>query len=166
MKICPTGGLQPAITEAGLEGLWTPRLAPHIGHCDYTCTLCGQVCPTQAIESLTEEAKHAVKIGLASFDKTRCIPYTYGRECIVCEEHCPVPDKAIYAVEAEVIDHDGNKKTIKQPRVNPDLCTGCGICENVCPYRDRPGIRVFSSNETRHPDNQPILPEMPWDEPY
>jgi polyferredoxin len=166
LKICPTGGLQPAVTEAGLEGLWTPRLAPHVGYCDYTCTLCGQVCPTHAIETLTEEAKHAVKIGLAFFDTTRCIPYAYGRECIVCEEHCPIPDKAIYAVETEVVDRDGNKKIIKQPHVDADLCTGCGICENVCPYKDRPGIRVFSSNETRHPDNQPVLPETPWDDPY
>jgi hypothetical protein len=28
-----------------------------------------------------------------------------------------------------------------------------------CPLRDSPGIRVFSANETRNPDNQPILAE-------
>jgi len=166
MKICPTGGLQPAVTEAGLEGLWTPRLAPQIGYCDYNCTLCGQVCPTQAIEALTVDAKHEIKIGLACFDKSRCIPYAYARDCIVCEEHCPVPDKAIYVVNVEVVDHDGNRKTIGQPQVDPDRCTGCGICENVCPYKEHPGIRVFSASETRNPDNQPILPESPWDDIY
>ncbi|MFA6033643.1 MAG: 4Fe-4S binding protein, partial [Myxococcota bacterium] len=41
MKVCPTGGLQPAFMEAGLEGLWTPRLVPVVGACEY-CTLCGQ----------------------------------------------------------------------------------------------------------------------------
>lgn len=158
MKICPTGGLQPALTEAGLEGLWTPRLVPKIGYCDYTCNLCGQVCPTGAIEPLTLEAKNQTKIGLACFDTSRCIPYAYGRECIVCEEHCPVPDKAIYAVEVEVQDHEGNVKIIKQPRVDPDRCTGCGICENKCIFTDRPAIRVFSANEARNPANQPILP--------
>lgn len=166
MKICPTGGLQPAITEAGLEGLWTPRLVPQIGYCEYNCNRCGQVCPTEAIEEVTLEAKHELKIGLAQFDITRCIPYAYGRTCIVCEEHCPVPDKAIYVVDVEVVDHDGNRKTIGQPHVDPDRCTGCGICENVCPYQDQPGIRVTSANETRNPDNQPILPESPWDYPY
>jgi polyferredoxin len=46
MKVCPTGGLQPTLTEAGLEGLWTPMLVPRIGYCDYMCNLCGNVCPT------------------------------------------------------------------------------------------------------------------------
>lgn len=158
MKICPTGGLQPAVSEAGVEGLWTPKLVPRIGYCDYSCNLCGQVCPTEAIQPLTVEAKQQVKIGLACFDTTRCIPYAFGRDCMVCEEHCPIPDKAIYFLEVEIRDRNGERKTIKQPRVDADLCIGCGICENVCVFRDRPAIRVSSANETRHPANQPILP--------
>jgi len=166
MKMCPTGGLQPALTEAGLEGLWTPRLVPRLGYCEYGCNLCGQVCPTEAIQPLTVEEKQQVKIGLASFDTTRCIPYAYGRDCMVCEEHCPIPDKAIYFLEVEIEDRNAERKTIKQPHVDPDRCIGCGVCESVCPYQDRPGIRVSSANETRNPDNQPILPELPWDSPY
>ncbi len=169
MKVCPTGGLHPTIGQAGLEGLWTPRLVPRIGHCDYECTLCGQVCPTGAIELLTPEEKHEVKIGLAAFDTARCIPYAYGRGCMVCEEHCPVPTKAIYYVQVEVEVRDGRRVQLKQPRVDPDLCIGCGVCESVCPLKDRPGIRVFSANETRNPANQPILPgddASGWDDPY
>jgi len=158
MKICESGGLQPAVTEAGLEGLWTPRLVPQIGSCHFTCNLCGQVCPTGAIEPLTLEAKQEVRIGLASFDTTRCIPYAYDRDCMVCEEHCPLPEKAIYFVEVEIQEQSGQTKTNKQPHVNPDLCIGCGECENKCVFKDRPAIRVASANETRHPRNQPILP--------
>jgi formate hydrogenlyase subunit 6/NADH:ubiquinone oxidoreductase subunit I len=158
--------LQPAISEAGLEGLWTPRLVPKLGYCDYTCNLCGQVCPTGAIELLTVEEKQQTKIGLAAFDVRRCIPYAYGRECIVCEEHCPVPDKALYAVEVEVEDHDGNKRIVKQPRVDPERCIGCGICENKCVFTDRPAVHVFSANEARNPGNQPILPGSDWDDIY
>ena len=158
MKICPTGGLQPTLTEAGLEGLWTPKLVPRLGDCAYSCNLCGQVCPTEAIEPLTIEQKQECKIGLACFDITRCIPYAYGRDCMVCEEHCPVPDKAIYFPDVEVRDRNGQSKTIKQPHVDPDLCTGCGACEHACVFRDRPAIRVFSANETRNLRNQPILP--------
>lgn len=157
MKICPTGGLQPAVTEAGLEGLWTPRLAPRIGYCDYECAACGEACPTGAIESLPLDAKKEIRIGLACIDTTRCIPYAYGRDCIVCEEHCPVPDKAIYFQEVEIVDREGAPKTVRQPRVDPELCIGCGICENVCPFRDQPAVRVTSANESRHPDNQPFL---------
>jgi MauM/NapG family ferredoxin protein len=163
MKVCPTGGLQPSLAEAGLEGLWTPRLVPQIGYCDYNCTLCGQVCPTEAIARLELEAKHKTRIGLAAFDTTRCIPYAYGRDCMVCEEHCPIPDKAIYVVEVEVQDRQGGKKIVKQPHVDPEKCIGCGVCEHVCPYKDAAGIHVSSANESRHPDNQPILPE---DGPY
>jgi polyferredoxin len=173
MKVCPTGGLHPTFTEAGLEGLWTPRLVPQIGYCDYNCTLCGAVCPTEAIVPLTLDQKRAIRIGLASFDVTRCIPYAYGRECMVCEEHCPIPDKAIYCVEVEVVDRSGQKRSVKQPHVDPEKCVGCGICEHVCPYEDRPGIRVTSANESRHAadpvrrplGNQPILPAS-GDEPY
>jgi ferredoxin len=41
--------------------------------------------------------------------------------------------------------------------VDSTLCTGCGICEHVCPFSDLPAIRVTSAGEDRHPDNQPIL---------
>ena len=109
IRVCPTRGLQPALWEAGLEGLWTPRLVPRLGYCESECTACSHVCPTEAIRPLTVEEKKQVRIGLASFDVTRCIPYAFGRECIVCEEHCPVPDKAIYVVEAEVADRNGEQ---------------------------------------------------------
>jgi len=173
MKVCPTGGLHPTLVEAGLEGLWTPRLVPQIGYCDYNCNLCGQVCPTEAIAPLSLDEKHATNIGLASFDVTRCIPYAYGRDCMVCEEHCPIPDKAIYSIDVEIVDRSGQKLTIKQPHVDPEKCTGCGVCEYVCPFEDRPGIRVTSANESRHPadpgrrplGNQPILPSSDAD-PY
>ena len=95
MKVCPTGGLQPALTEAGLEGLWTPVLVPKIGYCEYECNACGQVCPTGAIEPLKLAAKKDVRLGMATFDTSRCIPYALNEPCLVCEEHCPVPDKAI-----------------------------------------------------------------------
>jgi polyferredoxin len=163
MKICPTGGLQPTLGEAGLEGLWTPRLVPQIGQCDYTCNLCGQVCPTEAIAPLTVEAKQQVRIGLATFDTTRCIPYAYGRDCMVCEEHCPIPTKAIYSLETEIRDRDGRPKIVKQPHVDPNLCIGCGICEHVCPFQDQPAIRVTSANESRNPGNRPLPSE---DSPY
>ncbi len=158
MKACPTNGLQPTLFEAGLEGLWTPRLVPHVGCCEYECNLCGQVCPTEAIEPLTMKEKKETKIGLASFDTTRCLPWAYDRECLICEEHCPVSPKAIYFREVEVTKRDGTVVTLKRPYVDPDKCIGCGVCENKCVFKDRAAVRVASTNETRHSDNQPILP--------
>jgi Pyruvate/2-oxoacid:ferredoxin oxidoreductase delta subunit len=135
---------------------------------------CTHICPTEAIRPLTVEQKKQVRIGLASFDVTRCIPYAYGRECIVCEEHCPVPDKAIYVVETEVVGRNGQKTLVKQPRVDPSRCTGCGICENKCPLTDHPGIRVQSTNESRSdyqaipvaPDEIPLGAPAEDEDPY
>jgi polyferredoxin len=158
MQICPTGGLQPSLTEAGLAGLWTPRLVPQIGYCDYECNRCGEICPTDAIVRLPLAEKQQVRIGLACIDTNRCIPYALGRDCGVCEEHCPVPHKAIYYVETEIVTPHGQRTTVKQPRIDAENCTGCGTCEHVCPFRDRPAVRVTSANEQRHPENQPILP--------
>jgi MauM/NapG family ferredoxin protein len=157
LEVCPTGGLQPTFLEAGLEGLWTPRLVPRIGCCEQECNLCTQVCPTQALEPLTLQAKKEWRLGLAFFDTGRCIPYAFGRNCGVCEECCPVPDKAIFVVEVEVTDRDGQKQTINQPHVDPTRCTGCGKCEKKCLFQDRPAIRVTSANETRNEGNRPIL---------
>lgn len=163
MKACPTNALQPAIMEAGIEGIWSPVLTPRVGYCEYECNACTQICPTEAIEPLSIEEKKEVKIGLAAFDTARCLPYAYSRECMVCEEHCPLPLKAIYFIPTEVRLRDGTTRTVKQPRVDPDLCTGCGVCEWACVFKDKPAIWVTSANESRHPDNQAILPD--WSEP-
>lgn len=164
MKVCPTGGLQPCWMEAGLEGLWTPRLVPKIGYCSYDCNRCGLVCPTEAIRPMPLEEKRQVRLGLAYFDTTRCIPYAYGRDCMVCEEHCPIPEKAIYFLEVEVVTRDGEIRRVKQPKVDPTKCIGCGVCENVCVFRDRSAVRVTSANESRHPANEavPAWAELPY----
>ncbi|MBM3319696.1 MAG: 4Fe-4S dicluster domain-containing protein [Candidatus Eisenbacteria bacterium] len=161
MKVCPTNALHPATLQGGLEGIWTPVLVPRLGYCEYECNLCGAVCPTSAILPLPLPEKKEVRIGLALIDTTRCLPYAYERDCIVCEEHCPIPDKAIYFVETPVRLRDGTVRVLKQPRMDPDLCTGCGICEYVCPFKDLAAIRVTSANESRHPRNRPLLPVFP-----
>jgi polyferredoxin len=148
MKVCLTNGLQPVLFEAGLEGIWTPRFDFRIGYCQYYCTLCGQVCPTEALKKLTQEEKARTKIGLAYIDKNRCIPYAQGGECIVCEEHCPTPDKAIKFEAAEVMTPQGKKK-IRRPVIDLKLCIGCGICEYKCPLHDQPAIIVTRLGESR-----------------
>ena len=65
MRVCLTNGLQPTLFEAGVEGMWTPRLVSRIGYCEYSCTLCGQVCPTGAIAHLDTVTKRKVTIGTA-----------------------------------------------------------------------------------------------------
>jgi len=162
MKVCPTNAIQPALAQAGPEALWTPYLDMKRGYCEYECTLCGQVCPTHAIRELPVEAKKQVKIGLAYFDRNRCLPYAYARSCIVCEEHCPTPKKAIWFEEVTVVNSRGERLLVKQPRVDADLCIGCGICQNKCPMADRAAVLVTSVGETRNPKNQVLLSSDPY----
>ncbi len=157
MKVCTTNGLQPTGLEAGVEGLWTPVLVPRLGYCEYKCTLCGQVCPTGAIERLPLERKVAVKIGLAQVDRSRCLPWAFTTPCIVCEEVCPIPDKAIWYEVVQGKDRGGSPVELKQPRVDTEKCTGCGICETKCPVVDRPAVFVTSIGESRSRKNQLIL---------
>ncbi len=152
MRVCPENALQPTFSEAGLEGLWTPMLVPTTGYCLYTCApekepynnLCGMVCPSGAIGKLTLEEKHTFKIGTAYIDRSRCIPWVQGISCGVCEEHCPVPGKAIIhrRTKVQVGPEADDVREVLLPYVIPERCIGCGICENKCPVEGLKAIRV------------------------
>jgi len=144
MKVCLKNALYPAAYQAGLEGIYTPLIIPRLGYCEYNCTLCGQVCPTGAIPSLPVESKRREVIGKAVFDKNHCLPFARKIDCIVCEEHCPIPEKAIRSREIETVGLDGISKLIKEPYLVEEICNGCGICENVCPLETKAGIEVFA----------------------
>jgi len=155
MKVCLKNALYPAVLEGGLAGIYTPQLIPRLGYCEYNCTLCGQVCPTGAIPNLPVEQKKREVIGKAVFDKNHCLPFAQGVDCIVCEEHCPIPDKAIWSRKVAVRQEDGTIKMVQTPWVVEEICNGCGICEHVCPLETKAGIEVFRVKDRRPIEQQP-----------
>jgi MauM/NapG family ferredoxin protein len=153
---CPTSAIQPSLGRAGAEGLWTPVIVPRRGWCEPSCTLCGQVCPTGAIRpfSLAEKgwtrpAESPIRIGTAFVDHGRCLPWAMHTPCIVCQEVCPTSPKAIWLEDVELADRDGKPVRLQQPRVDPRLCVGCGLCEAKCPVSDEAAIRVSRVGESR-----------------
>ncbi len=57
------------------------------------------------------------RLALATIDTSRCLPYM-GPECGACNNSCPVTGALMW---------DGPK-----PRIDPELCTGCGACRVAC----------------------------------
>ena len=173
MKVCPNNALHPAFFEGGIEGLWTPILIPRIGYCEFSCVLCGQVCPTGAIQKIDEKQKMGIgqkpiSIGTAMYDQGRCLPWAMATPCIVCEEFCPTSPKAIWAEEVEVpkrsdkYEKQGEHAAmlsvkVQRPHVDPSLCIGCGACEKVCPIVDKPAVYVTNAGETRSKTNVILL---------
>ena len=173
MKVCPNNALHPAFFEAGMEGLWTPILIPRIGYCEFSCVLCGQVCPTGAIQKIDEKQKMGIgqkpiSMGTAMYDQGRCLPWSMATPCIVCEEFCPTSPKAIWAEEVEVPKRDSKYQAkgehpamlmvkVQRPHVDPSLCVGCGACEKVCPIVDKPAVYVTNAGETRSKTNVILL---------
>lgn len=145
IQACPTGGLQPSFLDFGIEGFWTPQLVPRIGYCEFSCNKCGQICPVQAIPPFDLADKQETVIGKAYIDQNRCIVWADHNDCIVCEEMCPLPEKAVYLQTSKVASADGVVKEIQFPYVNRELCIGCGICEYKCPVANEAAIRVYSS---------------------
>jgi MauM/NapG family ferredoxin protein len=144
IKVCLKSALYPAFFQTGLYGMFMPHMIPRLGYCEYNCNLCGQVCPTGAIPGLPLEQKKKSIIGLAAVDKNHCLPYAKKINCIVCEEHCPIPEKAIKLESVEERDYRGKKIILKKPYVVEELCNGCGICEYMCPPEGKAAIEVFS----------------------
>jgi polyferredoxin len=173
MKVCPNNALHPAFLESGIEGFWTPILIPRIGYCEPTCVLCGQVCPTGAIQKITEEQKlgnpvrhvEPIKIGTAFYDHGRCLPWSMATPCIVCEEFCPTSPKSIWVEEIDVPDRNGQMVHVQRPHVDPQLCIGCGACEKVCPVQDRPAVYVTSVGESRSRTNVILLETNNYNRP-
>jgi polyferredoxin len=142
MKVCVTGGIQPAVLEAGISGLWTPVLVPRIGGCEKTCNMCGRVCPSGAIRPLDLVEKTFVRMGTASIDRSRCIAWEQQKLCLICDEICPFA-----AIDFRlVLDAEGESK---RPFVNEEVCTGCGLCEMKCPVEGRSAILVSATGEER-----------------
>jgi ferredoxin len=159
MKVCPTGAIQPVLFETGLSGLGSPRIIPRLGYCEYNCVLCGEICPTGAIRKLTVEEKHRRFIGTAYINRSRCIPWMENENCSVCEEVCPIPEKAIVNIPTPVSNIPGveGTKMVLRPHVLLDKCIGCGQCEYECPVKGEAAIVVRRLKMVeRLPIRQPV----------
>ena len=128
---CKGKVLKPAMTEYGLRGFLQPVLDPVKGACDFNCAKCTHICPCGALTPLKLAEKRRTRIGLAVYEAKLCVAYADGEDCGACAEHCPVGALEMVAYKDTMI-----------PKVNKDLCIGCGACQNICPVRPQAAISV------------------------
>ncbi|MGC8906122.1 MAG: 4Fe-4S binding protein [Desulfomonilaceae bacterium] len=140
MKACPTNTLQPLWLQAGLEGIFSPVMVPRLAACGINCNVCGQVCPTGAIRSLSLVEKNYAKVGTAWIERRHCLVWEQDKKCLVCDEVCPYN-----AVSFRPVPERKNAA----PFVIAHRCTGCGWCESKCPVEGAAAIRVSVIGEVR-----------------
>jgi MauM/NapG family ferredoxin protein len=138
MKSCLTNTLQPCFWESGLPGLWTPKMDLRFAPCEQNCNVCGKVCPTQAIRSLSLEEKTHAKVGTAVLHKELCLVWAQDKLCLICDEICPYNAIVFHTVEG-----------YRRPVVIASRCNGCGFCEQRCPVQGESAISVVPNGEIR-----------------
>ena len=153
VSACPPQILLPSFLEYGVSGLMQPRMNFQSGHCSYECTICGDVCPTGAIQPLSVERKKLTQTGIAQFIKENCVVYTDNTACGACSEHCPT--KAVNMVEYP----NPLNKPLVIPDVKPELCVGCGGCEHACPTKPYKAIFV-DGNQVHKLAKKPVVKEV------
>jgi len=138
MKSCLTNTLQPCLWESGFSGLWTPKMELRMAPCDQNCNVCGKVCPTQAIRSVSLEEKTNAKVGTAVLRKEMCLVWAENKLCLICDEICPYNAIVFRPVEG-----------YRRPVVIASKCNGCGFCEQRCPVKGESAIVVVPNGEIR-----------------
>ena len=113
VEACPHGAI--TLAPARLrEAAGTPVLNP----VESPCRMCAELPCVAACEPLALRFDVPVKMGTAAISPLDCLAHQ-NTTCSACVEQCPV--------EGAMTRENG------RPVVNPAACTGCGVCQHVCP---------------------------------
>jgi ferredoxin len=136
-KVCPNNVLQPLGFQQGLEGLWSPHVVADWAGCEPSCNACGQACPTSAIRALPLAEKKVARMGLAAVNLDTCLPWAGKEACQLCVDECTAAGyDAIEFVRVHTQADESGKPMAGSgflaPKVQPDRCVGCGLCQMRC----------------------------------
>ena len=138
VKACPPGALKLArLGDPAPFG--TPYFVPRETPCEMCEDVpCAKVCPSGALDRQLDDIKKA-RMGIAVVDPSSCLSWQ-GLRCEVCWRVCPVKNAAISLIpHSREISHHA----VFVPTVDPEHCTGCGMCTHSCPT-DKPSITIQS----------------------
>ena len=152
---CPDKIIRPSVNEYGWTAVMQPTLSFERGYCRTDCTVCSDVCPTNAITKLTKENKTKVAMGNAVYVRENCVVVKDDVNCDACWRICPTD-----AISREYRDGgtpyipptdkpDANTVNLRLvPVVDKNKCIGCGACEYICPAR--PLTAIFVEGYEKH----------------
>ena len=112
---CPPNAIVWAPPEAGERRAGTPFIEP----IRQACVMCIDTPCISACEPGVLRKELPLTMATARIDTVACLPYQ-GQPCQLCVDQCPV-DGAI------------SQDELGRPQINSDVCTGCGVCMQVCP---------------------------------
>jgi len=111
----------------------TPYIEPDRQACVICDDLaCMKVCPSGALQLV---GRLEIRMGLARVDHEVCVR-PRGESCTECIDKCPLGSTALR------LDESGRVQVI-DPAASGEGCTGCGVCQQVCPTRPQRAIRVL-----------------------
>ncbi|MDR0534692.1 MAG: 4Fe-4S binding protein [Verrucomicrobiales bacterium] len=142
ISACPSHVIESSFLEYGaISGLMKPKLNFNKSFCNFNCTVCGDVCPDNALLPLPLTQKHVTRIGIAHTEHKECIIYRDGTACGACAEHCPTA-----ALQMKKTPEFGEPL----PVVDEQYCIGCGACQYACPALPKRAITIsgLKSHET------------------
>jgi ferredoxin-type protein NapG len=122
IEVCPHDAIRPAPLRFR-RAAQTPMIDP----IQQPCWMCDEVPCIGVCEPQVLRLDVPLKMGTARIDRVLCLPYQ-GRACSECIGACPVPNAI------ELID--------EKPRIVEATCTGCGVCQFVCPAPDNAVLLV------------------------
>ncbi|CAM3544295.1 ferredoxin-type protein NapG [Parendozoicomonas haliclonae] len=139
VRDCPWDTLKLATPE-DLIASGTPYFTAR----EIPCELCEDIpcvlaCPSGALDPALTDINDS-RMGLAALvDRTNCLSLQ-GLRCEVCYRICPLIDEAITLKRTR--NERTGVHTAFEPVINPDVCTGCGKCEEACVLEEA-AIKIF-----------------------
>jgi ferredoxin-type protein NapG len=113
IEACPPHAIfQTPESEGMLAGL------PIIDALSQPCLMCTELPCVPVCEAGVLTFDAPIAMGLAVINDNTCLAFQ-GTVCTACAERCPVEN----AITMEA----------GHPKINDDICTGCGVCLYVCP---------------------------------
>lgn len=152
---CPEKIIRPSVNEYGWTSVMQPLLSYEYGYCRTDCTVCSDVCPTDAIQKFAKADKTKISVGNAKYVRENCVVVNDDVNCDACWRACPTDAISRVTRDGGLTppEYDPNPRLnldVQQrlvPVIDEEKCIGCGACEYVCPARPLAAIYVEGFTE-------------------